>query len=277
MLLASNHMFPTGPIEAIFERIAKAGAGGLDLFPPHIPFLTQPNFGPENAKVCRKAAKAVGLKIHSIIGSSAPNGPGFTAYLGADPDKGRADSLAFVKHNVDLACALGAKHVCCAEGTLPAGADEKEMWQRLVRTLKEAGAVAEAAGVTIHIELHPGMIASTPEKAPRLIEEVGSKAVRICLDFCHANVITQGDPVRMIKALKGTIGTIHIADGIRVPGLHLPIGNGEIDVNACIKAVKKGGYDGIWVLCMYGCAFPEFSLRTAIKFLKKKHPDILEK
>ena len=277
MLVASNHMFPTGSIEVVFERLEKAGAGGVDLFLSHIPYLTQPRFGAENLKLCRQAAESVGLKVPSIIACPLPNNVGFTAYLGPDADKGRADAIAFVKYNVELATTLGAKHICSAEGTLPQGADEKEMWNRLVRTLKEAAPIAEAAGVTFNLELHPGMIASTPEKAPKLIEEVGSKAIRICLDFCHANVITQGDPVSMISALKGTIGTIHIADGIQVSGLHLPIGQGEIDVDACIKAAKEIGYDDIWVLCMFGCAFPELSLKTAVKFLKERHPDILEK
>ena len=79
----------------------------------------------------------------------------------------------------------------------------------------------------------------------------------------------------MIRALKGSLGAIHIADGIQVSGLHLPIGQGEIDVDACIRAVKEVGYDGPWVLCMYGCAFPELSLRTAVRFLRERHPDIL--
>ncbi len=275
MLLASNHMFPTGPIEGVFERLKKAGAGGLDLFLPHIPYVLDGRFGPKNLSLCRQAAEAAGLPIKGIIGAPLQNNPGFGAYLGADAEKGRAESVAFIRHNVDLAAALGASHVCIAEGRLPDGADEREMWGRLVRTLKEAGAVAEANGVTIQIELHPGLIASTPEKAPRLIAEVGSKAVRVCLDFCHANVITKGDPVGMIRALKGTLGAIHIADGIQVSGLHLPIGQGEIDVDACIRAVKEVGCDGPWVLCMYGNAFPEFTLRTAVRFLKKRHPDIL--
>ena len=277
MLVASNHMLPTSSIEVVFERLAKAGAGGLDLFVPHIPYLTHPRFGHENPKLCRQAAQAVGLEIPSIIGCPLPSNVSFTAYLGPDADKGRADAVAFVKYNVELATVLGAKHICSAEGTLPQGADEKEMWNRLVRTLKEAAPIAEAAGVTFNLELHPGMIASTPEKAPKLIEEVGSKAIRICLDFCHANVITQGEPIRMIKALEGTIGTIHISDGTQVPSLHLPIGYGNIDVDGCIKAVKETGYDDIWVLCMFGCAFPELSLKTVVQFLKKKHPDILEK
>ena len=276
MLLASNHMVPTGSVEVVFKRIAKAGAGGLDLFLSHIPYLTQPNFGVENLKLCREAAAAVGLPIKSIIGAPLPGGGGFSSYLGPDADKGRAESVAFVKQNVELATTLGAEHFSCAEGRLPDGADEAETWERLVRTLKEAAPIAEAKGVSIDIELHPGLIASTPEKAPKLIEDVGSPAVRVCLDFCHANVITQGDPVGMIKALKGTLGTIHIADGVQVPGLHLPIGKGEIDVDACIEAVKDVGHDGPWVLCMYGCAFPELSLKTAVQFLNDRHPDVLE-
>ena len=274
MLLASNHMFPSGSIEVVFERLAKAGAGGVDLFASHVPFLLQPRFGVENLKQCRKAAEAAGLGIHSII--AAPMGKiGFTAYLGPDAKQGRADAVAFVKHNVEIASILGATHICGAEGTLPQGADEAETWDRLVQTLKEAAPIAEAAGVTFELELHPGMIASTPEKAPKLINEVGSEAIRVCLDFCHANVITNGDPVGMIRALEGVYSCIHIADGIQVSGLHLPIGQGEVDVDACIKAVKETDFDGAWTLCMYGSAFPELSLKTAASFLKEKHPDVL--
>jgi len=275
VLLASNHMVPTGPIEVVFERLARAGAGGLDLFLPHVPYLLDGRFGSRNLALCRQAAAAAGVPIQSIIGAPLQGNAGFGAYLGPDPDKGRADSVAFVRHNVELAAALGASHFSTAEGRLPNGADERETWGRLVRTLKEAAPIAEAGGVTIQIELHPGLIASTPDKAPRLIEEVGSKAVRICLDFCHANVITKGDPVGMIRALKGAMGAIHISDGIQAPGLHLPIGQGEIDVDACIRAAKEVGHDGPWVLCMYGNAFPEHTLRTAVRFLQERHPDIL--
>ncbi len=275
MLLASNHMFPTGSTEVVFERLAKAGAQGIDLFLPHIPYLTQPRFSEANLELCRQAAEAAGAVIHSMIACAPPSGSGFTAYMGPDAEKGRADAVEFVKYNMEIASILGAKHVCSAEGRAPEGTEE-EMWERLVQTLKEAGPIAEAAGVTFELELHPGMLASTPEKAPKLIEEVGSKGVGICLDFCHANVITNGDPVGMIKALEGTYSSIHIADGIQVSGLHLPIGEGEVDIDACMKAVKESGYDGVYVLCMYGCAFPELSLKTAVKFLKEKHPDVLE-
>jgi len=275
MLLASNHMFPSAPIECVMERLARAGAGGLDLFLPHVPYLLDARFGPENLKSCAAAAEAAGVPVHSIIQAPLAGSGGFTAYLGDDPDQGRADAVTYLKHNVDVCVALGAEHFSFAEGRMPDGADEDEVWERLVRTLKEAAPYAEQHGVTMQIELHPGLIASTPEKAPRLIADVGSPAVRICLDFCHANVITQGDPVGMIRACEGALGAIHIADGIQVSGLHLPIGRGEIDVDACIRAVKDVGHDGPWVLCMFGCAFPELSLRTAVAFLRETHPDIL--
>ena len=67
MLLASNHMFPNAPIECVMERLAKAGAGGLDLFLPHVPYLLDARFGAENLKSCRAAAEAAGVPIQSII------------------------------------------------------------------------------------------------------------------------------------------------------------------------------------------------------------------
>ena len=268
-------MFPSAPIECVMERLAKAGAGGMDLFLPHVPYLLDARFGPENLKSCAAAAEAAGLPIKSTIQAPLAGSGGFTSYLGDDPDQGRADAVTYLEHNVDLAEALGAEHFSFAEGRMPEGADADDIWERLVRTLAAAAPYAEEHGVTMQIELHPGLIASTPDKAPTLIEQVGSPAVRICLDFCHANVITKGDPVGMIRACEGVLGAIHIADGIQVSGLHLPIGRGEIDVDACIRAVKDVGHDGPWVLCMYGCAFPELSLRTAVEFLGERHPDIL--
>ena len=136
MLLASNHMFPTGSVEVVFERIAAAGAGGLDLFPPHIPYLNQPRFSEKNLALCRMAAEAAGLPIRSIIGSAAQGGKGFTAYQDADEKQGRADAVAFIRHNIELATALGAEQICSAEGRCPDGADEKVIWARLVAALK---------------------------------------------------------------------------------------------------------------------------------------------
>ncbi len=108
MLLASNHMFPTGSIEVVFERLAKAGADGTDLFLPHVPFLNQPRFSAANLELCRLAAEAAGVGIHSMIACAPPSGSGFGAYMGADAEGGRAAAVEFVKHNVEIASILGA-------------------------------------------------------------------------------------------------------------------------------------------------------------------------
>ncbi len=281
MLLASNHMFSSGSIEAVFERLAAAGAGGLDLFLPNIPFLLPAesvhgqNYFQQNLKNCRLAAAAACLPICSIIANSTHDGHGFQSYQSDDVEKGRADALASIQHNVDIATALGATHICGGEGACPAGADETELWQRLARTLKEAAPILERAGITYHLETHPGYLTKDFGKTRWLMKEVNSPNIRICLDFCHANVITNGQPISMIEAINEYIGTVHIADGIQVNSLHLPLGQGEIDVDACIREVKKTGFKGPWVHCMYGSAFPEYCLKQAIKFLNDRHPDIL--
>ncbi len=275
-------MFPSGSIEVVFERFAKAGIGGFDLFLPHIPYLEESSKKPEyfrqNLENCRLAAEAAGVPITGILGVPTPRGQRFKSYLSGGAHRGRADALDFVRHNVEVATALGASNVCTGEGALPPDTDADEVWDRLFRTLKEAAPICESRGITLNLEPHPGYVmASNPERARKLIEEVGSESIRICLDFCHANVITGGYPVSMIEMLAGSVGMVHISDGIQTPSLHLPIGQGEIDVDACIKAVKRTGFDGRWVLCMYGCSFPEFFIQNAIRFLEENHSDILVK
>ena len=63
---------------------------------------------------------------------------------------------------------------------------------------------------------------------------------------------------------------------IYVPSLQAVPRVPVIDVDACIRAVKDVGHGGPWALCMYGCAFPELSLRTAVAFLRERHPGILD-
>lgn len=139
-------------------------------------------------------------------------------YLRADAAKGRADALAFVKYNVELATALGAKHICSGEGAFPPGVDRDEIWNRLITTLREAVPICESHGIIFNLEPHPGYImADESDRARELIEEIGSASIRICLDFCHANVITKGNPVSMIEKWAGIVGTMHISDGIQVP------------------------------------------------------------
>ena len=283
MLHAGNHMCPSSPIELVFERFARAGIGGFDLYLPHIPHLKQPSNDPHpeyfrrNLLNCREAAESAGVPITGIIGVPTPEGKSMGSYLAADAEQGRADALACIRHNVEVAATLGATRICSAEGVCPQGADPDAIWDRLYHMLRESAPICESRGVTLELEPHPGyLMAGDFQRARELIEAVGSPAIRICLDFCHANVITRGRPAAMIEALAGVIGTVHLADGIQANSLHLPIGRGEIDVDGCIRAVKRTGFAGAWALCMYGCAFPELCIRTAVDFLRKKHADIVE-
>ena len=72
MLLASNHMFPTGSIEGVFERIAAAGAGALDLFPPHVPYLDQPRFSEKNLALLRRIDYPIERAQQRIVDAGLP-------------------------------------------------------------------------------------------------------------------------------------------------------------------------------------------------------------
>jgi len=112
------------------------------------------------------------------------------------------------------------------------------------------------------------MFASRLDRSAKLIDAVGSPGFKACLDFCHAYVINNGDPVAYIQSLAGRIGHVHIADTPGDPGMHVPLGKGKVDWRACLKAVKATGYKGEYALCMAGYAYPEHALAVCARALK---------
>ena len=86
-------------------------------------------------------------------------------------------------------------------------------WQwneKLIPYWKEAGAFAEAHGVRIAFEMHPGFCVYNPETLLRLRKAVGPV---IGANFDPSHLIWQGmDPVAAIRELKGAIYHVHAKD-----------------------------------------------------------------
>lgn len=118
-------------------------------------------------------------------------------------------------------------------------------------------------GVKVFNEFHPGFFASTIERAPRLIRDVDSADFLSCIDFCHAEVITGGEPVRFIEALEGQTGLVHLADSDGItPMIHPPLGEGIVDLSSCLDAFQRLIFRDIGV-CAYGCSMPERTIEIS--------------
>lgn len=256
MIAIQTVIFGGYPVELMFERLQVLGVQAVEFWQGHLPFKTE-----RYCRETREVARRFGIEIIGYVWK----GKGFDPYR-ADA---RESSLNALREDIEAAAYLGASFVTIAEGSKPEGVAGDEAWESLVGVFREAARMAREMGVILVNEFHPGMFASTVERAPRLIDEVGSDYFKGCVDFCHAHVITRGRPLEFIRALKGRIGHVHIGDGDGTPCLHLPLGDGKVDVRGCIETVESLGYQGSWSLCLYGYPFPQEGVRRSLQRMKE--------
>jgi hydroxypyruvate isomerase len=147
-----------------------------------------------------------------------------------------------------------AKKLKCPMMTVVAGDDipgmsQEQMHANVVEGLKKGAPVAEKHGVTLILEPmnvrvdHKGHCLYGSAPAIKIVQAVGSKAVKINWDLYHMH-ITEGDLCGHLKEgfAADAIGYIQIADH---PGRNEP-GTGEVHYPRVLKELKALGYAG-WV------------------------------
>ena len=94
------------------------------------------------------------------------------------------------------------------------------------------------------MEKRPKEIYMLPEHIERMLS-MGWTNLGLTLDIAHT--FTHTDPVEYIKQLNSRwIFHIHLSDGSRQI-THLPLGKGDIDINAALKELNKL-YDGLVII-----------------------------
>jgi D-psicose/D-tagatose/L-ribulose 3-epimerase len=178
----------TSPMnDASAELIYRAKAMGFDAF--EIAVEDPAHFAVDGAVT--RALRETGLRP-IVCGAFGPSRD-----LTHDDERYRRESLAYVASTLVLCKAWGstllAGPIYSAVGKrrqLP-DAQRKVEWDRAVVGLREAGKMAAAAGVTLAVEplnRFETDLVNTAAQAVRLIDEVGSPAVKIHLDTFHMHI-----------------------------------------------------------------------------------------
>ena len=119
---------------------------------------------------------------------------------------------------------------------------------------KEAGRTAEEHNVVLAFEPEVNNVVNSSEKARRLIDDVGSPAVKVLMD--PANVFKAGELARMRDKLEEAfsllgpdIALAHAKD-LDHDGEagHLGAGMGLLDYPLYLSLLQKTGFDGVLVL-----------------------------
>ena len=190
-------------------------------------------------------AKRNGLCVTTRGGGGGGGGEGL--YLTAPEDSVRAKATAVVRGHIDLSTKLGYPNVTIGllRGKLEAGSqDTLESW--LAKSMEGLCVYAKDNGVLLQLEAinkSETMLINSTAQCLSFMEKLGNpESLGILYDTYHSN-LEDGDMLTAVRAAKGRIMNVHLADSHR----GLP-GEGSIDFQAICRAIKDTGYTGAFAL-----------------------------
>ncbi len=227
--------------DASAELVYRAKAMGFDAF--EIAVEDPAHFSADGAVT--RALRETGLRP-IVCGAFGPSRD-----LTHDSEGPRRESLAYIASTLALCKAWGATllagPIYSAVGKrrqLP-DAQRQVEWNRAVAGLREAGKMAAAAGVTLAVEplnRFETDLVNTAAQAVRLIDEVGSPAVKIHLDTFHMH-IEEKSLLEAIRLAGPRLVHVHGCENDRgAPG------TGLVAWAQVQQGLREIGYDGAVVI-----------------------------
>ncbi len=150
-----------------------------------------------------------------------------------------------------IAKRLGAAQVILLSGPVVAGVADGVQYKAAVDALGRAAGVLAGAGLVGVIEPvdrleQPHIYLDGVTEAFRMVEEVGSPALKVLYDVYHEQR-THGNLTEKLRLHIGNVGLIHVAE---VPGRHQP-GMGEIAYGEIYEELKRLAYKGLVAMEFY--------------------------
>lgn len=169
-------------------------------------------------------------------------------------ERGRERRVDFYRRCIDLAVGLDAKVVSLWAGAAPEdaggtldGRPDHPLADRLAVGLEAVLSHARGAGVRVAFEPEPGMFVERPSGFEALLRCMGASGhdLGLTLDLGHC-VVTGDLPVRdVVERFRERLIHVHVADCPAGEHVHLPLGKGDLDLTAALRALLEGGFDGI--------------------------------
>ncbi|GAA4530644.1 sugar phosphate isomerase/epimerase family protein [Amycolatopsis samaneae] len=202
--------------------------------------------------------------LRALLGEYGLNLVGGFLAVVLHEDPGAA--LTAAGESAALFAACGAEVLVLAAATGLDGYDERPAlsaaeWATLVGTAAKIRDVAAEHGLVTVLHPHVGTHVETGAEVERFLAD---SDLPLCLDTGHL-IVGGTDPVALAKRYPDRIGHLHLkdvngklAEDVRAgrvayteavgAGLYVPLGEGDVDIDAMVGSVHKAGYDGWYVL-----------------------------
>jgi sugar phosphate isomerase/epimerase len=242
-------------VEEFIRKAAGLGYPAVELGGkrPHLSVLDYASR--ESVAAIRQTAEAAGIQIATIAGYTD-----FTAGRESREVPQHEIQVAYVRQLAQLAEWLGAKIVRVFTGYMT---DEQQLaadWDRVVRALREAAAVAADYGVILGVQNHHDL-GVTAAGMCELITDVNHPNLKTMFDPWSI-ALTGGDLYQAAKQMAPHMVQTTLADYVRIerfayhPALvnyersdpdwvrAVPLGDGFVDFAPFFAGLREGGFDG---------------------------------
>lgn len=266
------------PFKESIEKAKELGGEGVQLYAVSGEMAPE-NLSKEQIAEKRNIIRGNGLVVSALCGDMG--GHGF------EIRENNAVKIEKSKRIIDLGLELGSKIVTTHIGIVP---DEKnDTYKIMQEACNELAEYADSVGAYFAIE-------TGPEKAIMLkefLDGLSSKGVRVNFDPANLAMVTGDDPVKAVDTLKDYIIHTHAKDGVQykpadrhevygffATGIgdikideyfaEVPLGQGSVDYDAYIAALKNIGYNGFLTIEREVGSNPAEDIKMAVDFLKNK-------
>lgn len=248
--LGLNVPYEWWPASPLLKEIEASGFGWVQIPPPPAQVLGEVRAAIRHAAAVRRSLETTGLR-------AVLHGPGSLTV--GEPGAGRTFE-AVLSYAAEAGCEQVVYHAMAAVEQRGAGA----RLEAEAEALGHLAALADRLDILIAVEnlapIYPGPepLSAAPATLRRLVAEIGSPALGLCLDVGHANVIAgmrRTDLGALLDPALDAVSMFHLHDnlGARLSGvdrpeldplrldLHLPPGRGTLPFDAVAPRVLSHG------------------------------------
>ncbi|MGK7870801.1 sugar phosphate isomerase/epimerase family protein [Falsiroseomonas sp. E2-1-a20] len=153
---------------------------------------------------------------------------------------GRARRVAFLNRATDIGAILGAEAMSFWAGVPRPGVSPHQARAWLRDGVAQVLEHAARSGITAALEPEPGMLVETVDDFTALRAEL--PWLTLALDLGHLLVTGERDPAAAVAEFADCIGTVAIEDMARGVHVHLPFGEGDMDIPGCLDALERANF-----------------------------------
>ena len=243
----STYRYVRHPLsDALLSEIARAGIKEIEVF------CALPHFNYTDSQSIRNLAawlEEYGLTLHSLHAPTqrdlAPGREsGFPISISDAERIRRLDAVDEVKRALEVAEHIPFKYLVQHIGHSRQAADERS-FDAAFNSLEHLNIFAKHRGVTIAVENTTGEFGS-PSSLHEFVKQTRLRDLRYCFDIGHAHI--EGGVPAALEMMQGLIVTTHLHDNRGEKDEHLLPGEGTIDWDASLSALRVGNENLPFVL-----------------------------